>query len=251
MKIKFFGTAAGVPTSTRECSAAMITVGESKYFIDLGAPVFTRLVREGISTDGIRAVFFTHIHSDHALYTPDFIKGINEREEYTFRSVRYYVPEDHFIRLVTNYYNALIGDISAERNLFFRYGEGVVYSDENITVRAMPTGHMAGVSRPAYSFLVEGDGVSVLFSGDLSSSLSENDFPRAALDGRVDLLILEYAHFDVEDMIPYLTECKIGRLIFNHISRFEEKKPLIDALSSSGRFSFPISAAYDGEEIII
>ena len=74
----------------------------------------------------------------------------------------------------------------------------------------MPTGHMAGASRPAYSFLVEGDGVSVLFSGDLSSSLSENDFPRAALDGKVaPLAKAEIWQKDVPDFeeIPFL---KIG-----------------------------------------
>jgi hypothetical protein len=49
----------------------------------------------------------------------------------------------------------------------------------------------------------------------------------------------------------HLEECKLRRLCFSHISRPHEKLALIKALSDSGRFSFSVNAASDGEEIDI
>ena len=103
--------------------------------------------------------------------------------------------------------------------------------------------------RPSYTFLAEAEGKKLLFSGDLSQELSDEDFPAIAKEEKIDLFVLEYAHFDIEDMISHLEECRVKRLVFSHISRSNEKLPLIEALSKSGRFDFSVNAAYDGELI--
>ena len=139
--------------------------------------------------------------------------------------------------------------MTAEKNQFFTYSAGVVYSDENITVRAFPNAHMANKKRPSYSLLIEGDGKRVLFSGDLSQALSKGDFPSYPIENSVDALVLEFAHFTVDDMLPYLEKCNTGRLVFNHLSRFEEKKPLILELSESGKLPYHLSYASDGEVV--
>ena len=62
MRIKFLGTAAGVPSAGRECSSVMLQVRDAVYLIDAGASVTHKLCNADISLDKIKAVFFTHSH---------------------------------------------------------------------------------------------------------------------------------------------------------------------------------------------
>ena len=250
MRVKFLGTAAGIPSPGRECSSVMLALGDVIYLIDAGASVTQRMCDLDISVDKIKAVFFTHSHLDHMYGLADIIKTVNEREE-SFDTVDYYFPEKFAIDAWRKYFTEAVGPLSEKLNSFHVYESGVIFSDENIKVVAIPNAHLKRQGRPSYSFMVEAEGKRLVFSGDLSQELSEGDFPKVAKEEQTDLLVLEYAHFDIEDMLPHLEECKLKKLCFSHISRPVEKLPLIKALSDSGRFSFSVNAVSDGEEIEI
>ena len=250
MRVKFLGTAAGVPSVGRECSSVMIEVCGYIYLIDTGASVTHKLCDADISVDKIRAVFFTHYHLDHMYGLSDILRVVNKRKTGA-PSTHYYFTEKLAIDAWKKYFTEAVGEIDESLNVFHLYEPDVIFSDENIKVTATPNAHLKKYNRPSYSFTVEAEGKRLVFSGDLSQGLSEGDFPKAAKEEETDLLVLEYAHFDIEDMLSHLEECKLKRLCFSHISRPCEKLPLIKALSDSGRFSFSVNAVSDGEEIEI
>ena len=248
MRIKFFGTAAGVPSVGRECTSVMLEVNGDIYLIDTGASVTHKMCDADISVDKIKAVFFTHYHLDHMYGLSDILRVVNKRKECSL-TTDYYFTEKGVIDAWKKYFTEAVGKINESLNVFHLYESGVIFNDENIKVTAIPNAHLKKYNRPSYSFIVETDGKRLVFSGDLSQELSKDDFPRIAKEQMLDLFVLEYAHFDIEDMLPHLEESKTKHLVFNHISRPQEKLPLIEALSKSGRFSFSVNAAYDGYEV--
>ena len=65
MKIAFLGTGHGIATPERSCSAALIEVGDALYYVDAGAPIYERTEALGFDATKVRAVFTTHVHTDH------------------------------------------------------------------------------------------------------------------------------------------------------------------------------------------
>ena len=248
MKVKILGTAAGIPAPNRECSSVMIESHGSIYLVDCGATVTHKICDSGLSADNIKAVFITHAHLDHMYGFSDILRVVNKRKAGS-PATEYYFPEQLAIDAWKKYFTEAVSGLSENLHCFRLYGEGIIFKDENITVTAKSNAHLKKYNRPSYTFLVEAEGKRLLFSGDLSQELAEGDFPAIAKEKEIDLFVLEYAHFDVEDMLPHLEECKLERLVFSHISRASEKLPLIEALAESGRFDFSVDAATDGFEI--
>ena len=67
MKITFVGTSHGAPWADRHCTCFMIESGNSVYFVDGGAPMVEAIQKAGKRVEDLRAVFVTHIHSDHTV----------------------------------------------------------------------------------------------------------------------------------------------------------------------------------------
>ena len=72
--------------------------------------------------------------------------------------------------------------------------EGGIYDDGTLKVSAMPTGHMEN----AYAFLIESEGKTLLFTGDMKHKDGPiSDFARFVTKDGLDLAVAEGAHFDV------------------------------------------------------
>ena len=246
MKITFLGTSHGVPAADRYCSSTLIEVNGSHYLIDAGAPVIDLLLDRGIDLNSVKSVFTTHFHGDHV----DGVLSLADLFTWYYRetSVDIYLTEEKGIHLFTEMLNAIIGSTDDARVRFRLMTADTVYEDENIRVTPYPTQHMAGVGRPAYSYLVEAEGKKVLFSGDLSYMLERKDFPAYALENEVDLMVCEMAHFGVPEVSPYLMKCKAKELLFNHVYPLH-KLDQINALN--GKFGYPIRTVDDGDEVVL
>ena len=245
MKITFLGTSHGVPAADRYCACTMIEAGGAVYFIDAGAPLMDILLRRGVDLEKIRAVFTTHLHGDHVNGILAFADLIN----WYFRTVRtqIYLTEEAGISAFKQLIRATEGKALDEERVAFRLAQpGLVYADENIRVTALPTRHMAGENRPSYAYLVEAEGKKALFTGDLSHHLALEDFPDYALKQHVDLLVMEMAHFGVEQAVPYLARCQTGRLEVQHVYPLE-KLEAIRALD--GVYGYPVHTPADGDSI--
>ena len=212
MKITFVGTSHGAPSAERFCSCTMIEIGKAIYIIDAGAPVADCLLCQGKDINDIKAVFLTHIHSDHSFGLFYLVRLMNWY--YKKSSADFYIPEQQFIDMVVNVASSPLLDTERLRlKLIDLY---VAYKDKNIKVEYIPILHM-GTNHNTYALLITAEGKRLLFSGDFSGRLNKNDVPSVISEEALDLFVCEMAHFGIEELTPYLDTCKAKRVYFNHV----------------------------------
>lgn len=247
MKITFLGSSDGLPRKNKNMTCMMLEVNDAIYLIDAGAPVMEELVQREVDISKMRAVFTTHCHGDHTVGLFNMTCILDEY--YKTTTVEYYLTDEDLKRILEEYMILVTYKRPTfERTKFLIAKEGQVYKDENICVHYIPTKHpiRSEGNSEAYAILVEAEGKKVLFSGDLSGRIKENDFPQIALEEPLDLMILEFAHFTYEDVEPYLRQCKAKELWFNHIYPFTK----IDIIQEVKKeYDYPIYIAEDGKEI--
>lgn len=245
MKIKFLGTSHGVPEAGRFNSSAMIEAGGSLYFVDAGAPVVNLLVNDGRHPAEVKAFFITHCHGDHINMLPHFVDLCH----WYYRDARFtaFVPEENVIENIYTYVEALKGGtVDRDRERLVSAREGMLYSDENISVTAIPTYHLQAQGRPSFAYAVESDGHRVVFTGDLSHGLAAGELKEVACSTPADVVIIEKAHYSLDLLLPYLERLPAKELWFTHVnSSFDELAAL------DGKYPFRVRVANDGDEIIL
>ena len=73
VNVVLIGTGTPVPNPRAAGPATAIVVGKRVFLFDAGANVERQLAAAGLPIQGVEAVFFTHLHSDHVLGYPDLI----------------------------------------------------------------------------------------------------------------------------------------------------------------------------------
>ena len=232
MKIKFLGTSHGAPLPGRHCQSILIETEAGAYLFDAGAPVIDLLVNENFDLTRLRAIFVTHLHSDHI----DGLPGIVCLASWFYVKMRFgvYLPEQSGVDAIRGYCRTRLQneyrwdkDESEERIPFFAYETGEIYDDGNLKVTAHPTEHLKRIGKPAYGFLIEAEGKKVYITGDIHGSLS--DFPAFLYSDKVDLLISECAHFDPALLAEKLMKCNARTVAVIHVfplRRFDELKQI-------------------------
>lgn len=175
----------GTPNADPERSgpAVAIVVNGTPYIIDSGpgvvrraAAAFRKGVR-GLEVKNLKTVFITHLHSDHTVGLPDliFTPWVLERKEplavYGPRGIKQMVAhlmaayrEDIDIRL-----NGLEpANRTGYRTIAHEIKPGVVYKDQNITVKAFLVRH--GSWKHAFGYRFETADRTIVISGDCAYS---------------------------------------------------------------------------------
>jgi len=250
MKITFLGTSHGLPGANRFCSSTMLEIGEDVYLIDAGAPVADLLTRRGIACSRIRGVFLTHMHGDHSLGLIPLLDLCSWA--YKDSSFDIFMPEEEGITAFRSAVVAADKTFPDDRLRMHKTNEGVFYSDDNITVTAVPTRHMKDGLYPSYSLIVDtADGKRVVFTGDLHQG-DAADFPIPAKEEPSDAIVCEMAHFGYATVFPILGACPTKRAFINHIwFRYDENMAAIREAEETTSLGFPIHAVEDGEEFTI
>lgn len=250
MKIRFLGTGHGLPDADRYCSCTMVEGRDSIYIIDAGAPLLDVLLRAGKDPEKVKAIFITHTHSDHIAGLYGYLSAVNWY--YKKASVQVFLPERKEGELLSQLIE-YVGDrpVDETRIRWNTVQENQFYADGNITVSAAPTGHLRKAGRASYSFVVEGEGKKVVFSGDVSQWLDDGDYPAAAMEQETDMVICEFAHFTPEQIEQYMKKTKTKQFWFNHVGlsktfdRYEAIKTL------AGKVPYPVLTAHDGDEVVL
>ena len=192
MKVTFFGASHGVPEPHRNYSCAMIEAEGKDYLIDMGIDPTPELVNRGLTPNDITAAFITHSHGDHTYGLAAFT-GICTWY-YTQADPLIFLPEKGMLDGLKAWVGATCGQ-GLRQNIRFDYvREGGIYDDGTLKVSAMPTGHMEN----AYAFLIESEGKTLLFTGDMKHKDGPiSDFARFVTKDGLDLAVAEGAHFDV------------------------------------------------------
>jgi ribonuclease BN (tRNA processing enzyme) len=187
--IIMLGTGAPSPDPDRSGPSIAIVVNGAPYLIDFGPGVVRRAaaafqkVGQGLSVAGLKVVFLTHLHSDHTVGYPDLIftpwpigrkfplevygpSGLKDMTKYILKAY----SEDIRIRLKDK---ENLGDPGYEDGYKVNAHEikpGIVYKDENVTVKAFLVNH--GDVPQAFGYRFETPDRTIVISGDAAPSQS-------------------------------------------------------------------------------
>ena len=254
MKITFLGTSHGITEKGAFCSSALVTAGDARYLVDVGAPVDTLLANLDVPLRDLRGAFITHPHQDHYVglaqltYTvEDFGRFLDVAfpvlapEGIDFGALNVFLwgdPRGHERYRVENppprrVRFEVYPDAPAEGSLIF--------DDGVLRVTAYPVRHIPH----SHAFLLEAEGKRVVFTGDLLRDLS--DYPRVATETPVDLVVTEAAHvrLDDPDTPEILGKSRTPVLVISH--RAPGRNPIESVEKLAARIApIKVIAAFDG-----
>lgn len=239
MRLTFFGTSHGVPEPGRKCSTLLVTVGENRYFIDMGGDAAAELVNRNISFDSVKAVFISHPHGDHTNGLINFVDLLC----WYFKTAdpEIFLPDGKGAEIIREWCT-YTGTLFRENLRFNTVKSGAFFDDGVLKVTAIPTKH----SRNSAAFLLEGDGKRVLYTGDLKAT--GEDFPQEIADEGLDCLIGECAHLPITRYLDFLKGKPVKQAIITHhyLPKSQEYLSVKKELSP-----LPFTLANDGMEFEI
>ena len=224
-EIIFFGTCSGTEPQEgmHHCSWAIKKDGDY-YCFDAGEGCSRTAHLMGEDVTKIKSVFISHPHIDHTGGLANLIftmrKILSRRDEKRDTALELFVPKikvwDCARGLLEFEGTALNASVKVNAHLT---EEGVIFTDENISVEAFSNRHMEklfGDEKISYSFRIKMDGKTVVFSGDVKDI---DDIDKVVQDG-CDYLIMETGHHNMDDIIEYVENHNVDNLLFNHHGRY-------------------------------
>jgi ribonuclease Z len=194
LKVILLGTGYPRPDPERAGPSTAVVVGDKYFVVDAGRGVMMRMAATDLEKKQLAAVFLTHLHSDHTSGLPDLFNTtwvIHRRKV----PLELYGPRgvDGVAKAIINFYKE---DIHIRRDLTEKLSasgakinshtvqEGLVYQDEDVKVTAFLVSHEP--VKPAFGYRFDGNGKSVVISGDTTFSENLVKYSRGA-----DILIHE------------------------------------------------------------
>ncbi len=186
-QVVLLGTGTPSPDPDRSGPATAIVVNGTPYLIDFGPGVVRRAAAafqkgvEGLSVVNLRVVFVTHLHSDHTAGYPDLIltpwavgrnrplevygpRGLTEMTENILEAYQ----EDIRIRRRDKRVLGVPDQAEGYKVRAHEIGPGIVYEDENVTVKAFLVNH--GDVAQAFGYRFETPDRTIVISGDAAPS---------------------------------------------------------------------------------
>ena len=254
MKITFLGTSHGITEKGAFCSSALVTVGDARYLVDVGAPVDTLLANLDVPLRDLRGAFITHPHQDHYVGLAQLTYTVEDFGRFLDVAFPVLAPEGIDFGALNvflwgdprGHERYRVEDPPPRRVRFEVYpdapAEGsLIFDDGVLRVTAYPVRHIPH----SHAFLLEAEGKRVVFTGDLLRDLS--DYPRVATETPVDLVVTEAAHvrLDDPDTPEILGKSRTPVLVISH--RAPGRNP-IESVEKLAEQIAPIKviAAYDG-----
>ena len=216
-EILFLGTAGGPPLRLgRSEPSTLLLVDGRPYLIDCGIGTMRRMLRAGIKSEQIRAIFFTHLHGDHVWGLADVMANDFFRQSVTGRAepVSIYGPPQtkelvdaafHFISVGFRPFENLLPPTHGSYQSPFVTHEfdrdGVIFQDDKIRVTAAENSHYALMPPQrrgqfkSYSYRTETTYGVIVFTGDTGPSEAVERLARGA-----DLLVAEANSRDPQDV---------------------------------------------------
>ncbi len=146
LTVTFIGTAASVPSRTRNTAATLISRGGERVLVDCGEGTQRQLLRSGLGLVDVDLILLTHLHADHVLGLPGLIKtfGLRGRE----RPLRVIGPVG--LRAFVDRLGWLIGTPGFRCDIVEASAE-VIHDNEGAVIQAFHTDH--GVPSLGYALM--------------------------------------------------------------------------------------------------
>ena len=224
MKLHFLGTCAGTePMPDRNHQSTAIEINDTLYWFDAGAFCSKTAHLMGLDLLNIKKVIISHPHMDHVgglgnlFWDIRKLKAMKQRET-KFDKIELYIPEmetwEGFSKILRN----TEGSFSGMKIHAVQVKDGIVFSDENMSVTAFHNSHLGTPTDntwKSFTYLIEAEGKRVIYSGDLGGL---EELEPIIADG-CDALLIETGHYHYLDVCRYMSSKKIGHLFFTHNGR--------------------------------
>jgi ribonuclease BN (tRNA processing enzyme) len=184
-QIVILGTGTPIPDPDRSGPSVAIVVNETPYIVDFGPGVVRRAAAaekmgiKALAMPKLTRAFVTHLHSDHTVGYPDliFTPWVLERET----PLEVYGPKglkamtDHILKAYREDIRIRLDGLEPANETGYKVNAheikpGVVYKDQNVTVRAFLVNH--GSWRQAFGYRFDTPDRSIVISGDCAPSES-------------------------------------------------------------------------------
>ena len=259
MLITTLGTSHGNHTMTRLNSSTLIQTDGAAYLVDCGEPVAATLERTGRWTPPIRALFVTHMHADHIGGLAELVNMYFKRGEKAERNLTCCLPAEA-VESIRRYLEALYMAPELRPGTLRLQGvdPGPCYEDDRISATALFSGHLGGPDNShaeaglpnqgqSFSYMFEIEGKRIAFTGDLPRSF---DHLGEVVSEPLDLLVMEMTHIRPEDVLPFVADKPVGKLMLTHIHdpwHGPGENVLRDMCFE--HLPYPFVIAYDGMEL--
>ena len=223
MKIYYLGTCSGTePMVDMHHCSLILEVGGANYWFDAGENCMHTAYTMGIDVMNTKCLFISHPHVDHVGGLPAFfaclmkLAGRYKMPMKHDNTLKIFTPDEKSIDAAL--YLANCGAKTKFEIDRIPLCDGVVFEDGNVKVSAVHNRHLKESGEDgwhSYSYLIEGEGKRVVFSGDV---LEPSELDGLIGDG-VDLLIMETGHHAVSAVCDYAKQRGVKSLRFNHHGR--------------------------------
>ena len=176
----------------------------------------------GLDLLKVRKIVISHPHMDHVgglgnlLWTIRKLMWVKKLEH--LEDVDVYIPNLRTWEGIMMVLSHTEGNFKTKFQLTaHETTEGVLFDDGNLRVTAVHNTHMQPIDGQwqSFSFLIEGDGQKLVYSGDVKAYEELDPLIGDGCDG----LIIETGHFHIDDVYTYTNGKAIGKIFFNHNGR--------------------------------
>jgi ribonuclease BN (tRNA processing enzyme) len=246
LEIVILGSASGKPEPDRAHAGIALVRGEDVWLLDAGEGVTSSLLRCHIEPRRIRGVFITHLHPDHCVGVFMLIQHLHMEAWTGELSIHLPGGAIETFRSFAHQLYLVPGEINPRYQ--FKPLEKRHHLDDDLLLEIYPTSHlrkwentdMPELEVRSFAFRVQSEGGSLFYSGDIGSL----DDIRAFLKEK-DLLILESAHIDYNDVLQSVVQKGIEKMILTHYASGMLND--LEALKIRARtFDLVVIPAYDG-----
>ena len=194
LEVILLGTGFPRPDPARAASSVAIVAGDKWFVVDAGRGATMRIASTDLKYANLKAVFLTHLHSDHTAGLPDLFNTSWQFGRKTVPLEMYGPPGTK--RLSDAMLQFFAEDIHLRRDVLEKHPaagatirthivkEGVVYDDGEVKITAFAVDHKP--VRDAFGYRFESRGEVIVISGDMRPNPNLLRYAKGA-----DVLVLE------------------------------------------------------------